>query len=253
MPTPVRSESVDALYRNGFTVWPGMTIYWVGDLTHQGEVSGHNPDDYPPLQAELTDADNIPEVRALDFMIGPKFTATDAQALVTALITGVDKGRVYYVIYNRHIYRRATGFEPEGYSGGDPHTNHVHFSGYVADDANGSDWRSVLALGEEEEYEDMATVYKTPAGFFISNGVHRRGPLRTSGAVFGPATQGMPTVTLTEAQRTSAGNPTWESYLDDVAGPLYVATTGGGGGGAIVDLAAIAKAVNDDHAQRMST
>lgn len=243
---PHRSLSADALYRNGLTVWPGMTIFWIGDLTHQGEVSGHNPDDYPPLQAELTDPDNDPEVRALDFMIGPKFTAADAQALVRALTTGVDKRRVYYVIYNRTIYRRATGFKPEGYSGGDPHTDHVHFSGYVADDANGSDWSSVLALGEEK---DMAILYKTPVGFFISNGVNRRGPLRTSGAVFGPATQGLPTVELTEAQRTQAGNDNWDSYLDDVAGPLHPA--GGGSGG--LDLGALAKAVNDDHARRMAT
>lgn len=243
--TPERSKSVDALYRNGLTVWPGMTIYWIGDLTHQGEVSGHNPDDYPPLQAELTDADNIPEVRALDFMIGPKFTPTDAAALVAVLTTGVDRNRVYYLIYNRKIYRRATGFRPEGYSGGDPHTDHVHFSGYVADDANGSDWTSVLALGGGQEDMDMATLYKTPVGFFVSNGVNRRGPLRTSGSVFGPATQGMPTVELTEAQRTQAGNPTWESYLDDVAGPLH--------SGNSVDLGAVAKAVNDDHAKRMSS
>lgn len=237
MATPHRSLSADALYRNALTVWPGMTVYWVGDLTHQGEVSGHNPDDYPPLQAEQVDRDDDPEVRALDFMIGPKFTAVDAQDLVLALTKGVDKARVYYVIYNRTIYRKATGFRPEPYSGGDPHTNHVHFSGLATDDANGSDWLSVLALGEEE-YADMATLYKTPAGFFISNGVNRRGPLRTTGSVFGPATTGMPTVELTEAQRTSAGNPSWESYLDDVAGPLHSSTSGGG---STVDVAKIVR------------
>lgn len=162
MVTPHRSASVDALYRNGLTVWPGMTIFWIGDLAHQGEVSGHNPDDFPPLRAEQVDSDLDPEVRALDFMIGPAFTARDAAALVGALTTGVDKRRVYYVIYNRKIYRKATGFVPEPYSGGDPHTNHVHFSGLAVDDANGSDWRSVLALGEEppltpEEIEAVAT------------------------------------------------------------------------------------------------
>ena len=243
--TPERSKSVDALYRNALTVWPGMTIYWIGDLAHQGEVSGHNPDDYPPLQAELTDADNLPEVRALDFMLGPKFTVADAQRLVIALTQSLDKGRTYYVIYNRRIYRKATGFKPEGYSGGDPHTDHVHFSGLAADDANGSDWRSVLALGEEE-YKDMATLYKTPVGFFVSNGVNRRGPVRTSGSVFGPATQGMPTVELTEAMRTLAGNTSWDSYLDDVAGPLHPATSA-------VDLTAVARAVNDEHARRMTS
>lgn len=233
-PVPVRSLSADALYRNGLTVWPGMTIFWVGDLAHQGEVSGHNPDDYPPLQAELTDADNIPEVRALDFMIGPKFTTADAAALVGALTTGVDKWRVYYVIYNRRIYRRATNFQPEPYSGGDPHTNHVHFSGYVTDDANGSDWRSVLALGEDDDMTD--TYYKISSSdpvwnnrVFVSNRVHRRGPLRTPGEIQKAATAGANLFTLTDAMRTGVSSTeSWDSFLDAVAGPPFPETPPGG-------------------------
>ena len=142
---------MDALYHDGLTVWPGMTIFWIGDLAHQGEVSGHNPDDTPRVQAEQTDADNDPEVRALDFMLGSKFSAEGARELVEALIRGVAKRRLYYVIYNRRIYRRATGFVPEPYSGGDPHTNHVHVSGHASDDENGAPWTSVLALAEEDD------------------------------------------------------------------------------------------------------
>jgi len=73
--------------------------------------------------------------------------------LVNALVEGVDKQRVYYVIYRSTIWRRATGFKPESY-GGDNHNDHVHVSGYVADDMNGKDWQSVLALKED----DMPTV-----------------------------------------------------------------------------------------------
>ena len=153
MATPHRSASIDALRRNGLTVWPGMTIFWIGDLAHQGGTSGHNPDDYPPLRAELTDSDLDPEVRALDFMIGTQFTTQDGWDLVNALVEGVDKQRVYYVIYRSTIWRRATGFKPESY-GGNNHNDHVHVSGYVADDENGKDWQSVLALKED----DMPTV-----------------------------------------------------------------------------------------------
>lgn len=149
MTTPHRSASIDALRRNALTVWPGMTIFWIGDLAHQGTVSGHNPDDYPPLRAELTDSDTDPEVRALDFMIGPRFTVADGWSLVATLTNGSDKQRLYYVIYRSTIWRRATGFKAEPY-GGDNHNDHVHVSGHVSDDANGSDWRSVLALGEDE-------------------------------------------------------------------------------------------------------
>lgn len=126
-----------------------MTIFWIGDLSHQGNVSGHNPDDYTGVQAEMLDNDTIPEVRALDFMLGSKFSTQDSWNLVNALVKGVDKHRVYYVIYRSTIWRRATGFQPEGY-GGDNHNDHVHVSGHVSDDANGADWRSVLALGEED-------------------------------------------------------------------------------------------------------
>lgn len=136
------------------TVWPGMTIFWIGDLAHQGTVSGHNPDDYPSVRAELEDSDLIPEVRALDFMIGPKFTTDDGLRLVNALVRGVDRQRLYYVIYRSTIWRRATNFQAQAYNGSDNHNSHVHTSGHVDDDANGSDWTSVLALGTGEE-EDM--------------------------------------------------------------------------------------------------
>lgn len=126
-----------------------MTIFWIGDLAHQGSVSGHNPDDYAGVRAEMLDDDTDPEVRALDFMIGPKFTTQHGWDLVNALIQGVDKGRLYYVIYRSTIWRKATGFQPEGY-GGANHNDHVHVSGHVSDDANGSDWQSVLNLGDGE-------------------------------------------------------------------------------------------------------
>jgi hypothetical protein len=34
----------------------------------------------------------------------------------------------HYAIVNGEIYRRASGFEPEPYSGPDPHTSHMHVS-----------------------------------------------------------------------------------------------------------------------------
>lgn len=153
MTKPHRSASIDALYRNIQTVWPGTEIGWIGDLAHQGEVSGHNPDDYPGLQAEQVDSDTDPEVRALDPMIGPTFTADDAQHLVHALISGPDRNRLYYVIYNRVIYKKSNDFKPRPYTGTDPHITHPHVSGLAADDANGADWTSVLAL---EDF--MATI-----------------------------------------------------------------------------------------------
>jgi hypothetical protein len=233
MVQPHRSASIDALYHNGLTVWPGMTIYWIGDLAHQGEVSGHNPDDYPRVQAELTDADNDPEVRALDFMIGTGFTVSDAVALVHALTTGVDRPRLYYVIYNRKIYKRSTGFRADDYTGVDPHINHVHVSGYSIDDENGADWRSVLALQEDNMGDVFYRVQSTDVVWngqvYVSNRIHRR-KLRNPGSIQTPAKAGATEVLLTDALR---GTDTWEVYLDAVAGPLFpelVCNCSGGGG-----------------------
>lgn len=209
---------MDALRRNALTVWPGMTIFWIGDLAHQGSVSGHNPDDYPPLRAELTDSDTVPEVRALDFMIGARFSTEDGWKLVNALTKGADRHRVYYVIYRSTIWRRATGFRAESY-GGDNHNDHVHVSGYVADDDNGRDWTSVLALGRR--VGDMANVYRTPVGYYVSDGLHRRGPIRTKAPYYGQTTTGMNLIELTEEQRVEGGYDTWDRYLDAVAGPSF--------------------------------
>lgn len=150
MVAPHRSASIDALRRAMLTVWPGMTIYWIGDLAHQGGVSGHNPDDYTGVRAEMLDDDTDPEVRALDGMVGPKFSAADGTRLVQALISGADRRRLYYVIYRSTIYRRTTNFRAESY-GGANHNDHVHISGHSSDDENGADWTSVLALGEEDD------------------------------------------------------------------------------------------------------
>lgn len=140
---------MEALRRNALSIWPGMIIFWIGDSAHQTTVSGHNPDDTPGVRAELADADSKPEVRALDFMVGPKFSIQDGWRLVNALINGTDTQRLFYVIYQSTIWRRATGFRPETYHGS-AHSGHVHVSGHSSDDENGSNWQSVLALNEED-------------------------------------------------------------------------------------------------------
>lgn len=225
---PHRSLSMDALRRNGLTVWPGMTIFWIGDPAHQSGVSGHNPDDTPGVQAELSDADSDPEVRALDFMVGPRFSSEDGWRLVNALVTSADKWRLYYVIWQRSIWHRGTSFQARPYTGSNPHTDHVHVSGYSTDDANGADWQSVLALSQEGDMADV--FYKIQSNdstwngqAFVSNRIHRR-KLRNPGEIQGPAKAGATEVTLTDALRLGVStSETWEKYLDSVAGPEFPA------------------------------
>jgi hypothetical protein len=55
---------------------------------------------------------------------------------------------------------------------------------------------------------------------YVSNRIHRRGPLRNPGNIQGPATAGTTRVTLTDKMR---GAESWPAYLDAVAGPYFPA------------------------------
>lgn len=100
----------------------------IGDKAHQGRTSGHNPDDTPGSKPEWEDADKVPEIRAMD--VDANIGIFTPQALVDHLaqLPHLDKV-IRYMIFNRKIYHANTGFHPEPYTGTDPHTGHIHFSG----------------------------------------------------------------------------------------------------------------------------
>lgn len=118
----------------------------IGDAAHRLSVSSHNPDDTVGSKSEYTDADNVPEVRGLDIdaNLNADFTAQD---IVDAIVASPDRDRLKYMIYNRKIYSKSRSFVPVAYTGSDPHTGHIHFSGDPASDDDDSPWTSVLRLG----------------------------------------------------------------------------------------------------------
>lgn len=133
------------LERDALGRWPGMTIFDIGDPPHSRTKSGHNPDDpdRTPLGGgpEQTDADNKSEVRAKDFMIGPKFSKANAAELFEALSRRpANQKRLLYVIYNKRIRSAASGWVDKPYTGTNPHTDHVHASGAAKDDDNSAGW-----------------------------------------------------------------------------------------------------------------
>ena len=120
---------------------PGVVVYGIGDEDHQGSSSGHNEDDTPGSKAEDTDADTVPEHRAIDTMIGPNYSESDAAHDVHMLVTvPANQRRLLYVIYDHTIWSRSYGWVARWYDESDPHTNHWHASGEADDDANTADW-----------------------------------------------------------------------------------------------------------------
>lgn len=136
---------------------PGMTVFTIGDAEHQAETSDHNPDTWG-------------FVCAGDAMIGPHFTAADAEDLfdrLTAMIRAGDK-RPAYAIYNRRIV--SSTVHPgvvRAYTLSNPHTDHVHLSV-----PHGSNPHPTTAWGLYTEGDDMdqATFNNLMAGFLASTG-----------------------------------------------------------------------------------
>lgn len=127
----------------------------IGDVTHQAETSGHNPDDTPGVSAERSDPDSIPEVRAGDVTSDLRVPGlTMYQVVRNVLFTPRDRDRLIYIICDGWIWRKANGWSREKYSGSDQHFGHAHFSGDPASDEDGAPWTSILSMGADMEQSD---------------------------------------------------------------------------------------------------
>jgi hypothetical protein len=103
------NEGLAVLNKQMDSLFPGMTIYTIGDAAHQHEVSDHNPN-------------SAGRVNASDFMIRGLFYPLDAFVLSRVLTLDV---RTKYAIYNRQIWEAGKWTT---YTGSNPHTDHVHLS-----------------------------------------------------------------------------------------------------------------------------
>lgn len=121
---------------------------WIGDQNHQQYASGHNPDESGV--PERYDSDSKDEVRAID--VDDDLRDDDGvtmQACVNELLACErDRKRLIYVIYNRQIWSKSSGWVEEYYSGSNPHDKHAHFSGDPAYDEDDAPYTSILEAGE---------------------------------------------------------------------------------------------------------
>lgn len=116
----------------------------IGDLAHQGSVSGHNPD--RTGRAEYRDGDAKDEVRAIDLDKDLRSTVTMEQ-VVQYLIRKLRAGVAFpfeYVIFNRRIWTRSSGWKTATYNGANAHDKHAHFSGRY--NQAGDEWTGTLGL-----------------------------------------------------------------------------------------------------------
>jgi hypothetical protein len=120
MVAPYRDKGLDVLYDQLHEQHPGLVIGWIGNKKHQGEVSDHNPS---------TAAHDKGAVDAIDPMLGPHYSARQADANVNALVASRDP-RIAYIIWQRRIISSIVHpWVWREYKGsGDPHTGHWHIS-----------------------------------------------------------------------------------------------------------------------------
>ncbi|MGA5306523.1 hypothetical protein [Micromonospora taraxaci] len=145
-----RAANMQALTNDVKRQWPGVVVYGIGDTAHKTRPSGHNEDDTKGSKPELEDSDNRPEHRAIDIMIGKAFTKVDADALVARLVSDPKaRARLYYVIWDGYIWSRSNGWRKTRYTGSDQHRDHVHGSGWAADDENTASWPAVATKGDD--------------------------------------------------------------------------------------------------------
>jgi hypothetical protein len=83
---------------------------WIGDPSHSSRASDHNPD---------WNAGGV--VRALDV----DKDGIDVDAVLAEVI---GDPRVWYVIWDSHIYSRTYNWTKRAYSGSNPHDKHFHVS-----------------------------------------------------------------------------------------------------------------------------
>lgn len=148
MAYPILTPALSRLRADFDAIAPGRdhsSDGWIGDYAHQQGTSGHNPDDTAGSKSEYSDSDNIPEVRALDVDVDLNNGLTMETCVQHILKSPNDLKRLKYIIYNRRIWTKSSGWRQAPYSGPNPHDHHAHYSGDPAYDNDTSPW-SILDL-----------------------------------------------------------------------------------------------------------
>jgi hypothetical protein len=145
-------------FNNAFPLRSHTSDGWIGDAAHQAETSGHNPDDTIGVKAEYSDADSVPEVRAIDVDSDLNSSMTMFQVVKQILDNPNNTKRLKYIIYNRVIWSRNTNWEPHEYTGSSPHVEHIHASADPLFDEDDAPW----LIGDTMTADEYLAILNNP-------------------------------------------------------------------------------------------
>lgn len=134
----------------------------VGDYNHSKGKSSHNPDDTVGNAEWEGDPDGKEEIRAIDLDVDFKVPGLTAEKLVNHLIKYAKNGTFWwirYIIYDRKIYHKNTGFAERSYGGSNPHDKHIHVNSDFsqrADEVSGCNYRLNELVEEDMNPEEIA-------------------------------------------------------------------------------------------------
>jgi hypothetical protein len=138
----------------------------IGDPAHSQSASDHNPDETGNTGG-AEDSDSLNEVHARDITsAGPWPPGWSMEKCVQIILArcraGLEK-RIKYIIYNRRIWSRSSGWVQQAYvkPGSNPHDKHAHFSFMYGSGSSTTNPENIttpyglLAEYRREQEEDM--------------------------------------------------------------------------------------------------
>jgi hypothetical protein len=135
----------------------------IGDAAHAAEPSDHNPDETGT--PERYDSDGINEVHAIDVDKDLRKSGWNMTRVVRTIADRHRRGldnRLEYIIWDRQIASRGSGWAWVGYDGSNPHTDHAHFSArYGSGSGTGNPENITAPWGLlDEEDDDFMGLFK---------------------------------------------------------------------------------------------
>lgn len=203
--------------------FPSMTIYWIGNSDHQARQSDHNPD-------------SRGIVHAIDCMIT---TVAQGNEIVAWALT--DTRDLQYVIFNRTIWSRSSGFKPQAYTGDNPHVDHVHISGkHGSVGENAATGTGYDVVAEQMSPEGMMDM--TPAQQYVQHVMN----YRIDAILHMRPTCNVPAFTATDGSRFPAITET-----NHLALAVLAADDTGDPAGPPIDLNALAEQIAADVVEKV--